>query len=63
MKDCKEFDAVRLKLKEAGIRHGFLFPARLIFTHAGQTKIFESAKEAATYTDRHMQPSAADGAE
>lgn len=63
MKDRKEFDAVRLKLKEAGIRHGFLFPARLIFTHTGQTKIFGSAKEAATYVDRHIQPSAADDAE
>lgn len=41
MKDCKEFDTVRVKLREASIRHGFLFPARLIFTHAGHTKIFE----------------------
>ena len=63
MKDRKEFDAVRLKLKEAGIRHGFLFPARLIFTHAGQTKIFDSSKEAAAYVDKHTQPPAAEGTE
>ena len=61
MKDRKEFEAVRLKLKEAGVRHGFLFPARLIFTHAGQTKIFESPKEAASYADKHIQPAAAEG--
>ena len=61
MKDRKEFDAVRLKLKEAGIRHGFLFPARLVFTHAGQTKIFVSLKEAAAYADKHIQPPAAEG--
>lgn len=61
--DCKEFDAIRLKLKEAGIRHGFLFPARLTFTHAGHTKTFESPKKAATYVDEHMQPAAAGSAE
>lgn len=59
IKDRKEFDAVRVKLKEAGMRHGFLFPARLIFTHAGQTKIFDSPKKAAAYVDEHLQPAAA----
>lgn len=59
MKDRKEFDAVRVKLREAGIRHGFLFPARLIFTHDGHTKIFESPREAATYVDEHIQAAAA----
>lgn len=59
MKDRREFDAVRVKLREAGIRHGFLFPARLIFTHAGHTNIFDSPKEAATYVDEQMKPAAA----
>lgn len=62
MKDHKEFNSVRLKLKEASIRHGFMFPARMIFTHAGQTKIFEMPKEAAAYVDKHMKPPAAKGA-
>jgi len=50
-----------IKLKEAGVRHGFLFPARLILTHAGQTNIFESSKEAAAYVAEHIQPPAAEG--
>lgn len=60
MKDRNEIEAVQLKLKEPGIRHGFLFPARLIFTHAGETKIFESSKEAGTYVDKHIQLPAAE---
>lgn len=56
MKDRRDFDPVRLKLKEANVRHGFLFPARLIFTHADQTKIFVSPKEAAAYVDKHIKP-------
>lgn len=63
MKDRRGFDPVRLKLKEANIRHGFLFPARLIFTHADQTKIFVSPKEAAAYVDKHMKPPPAGSAE
>ncbi|KAI3370837.1 hypothetical protein L3Q82_007363 [Scortum barcoo] len=48
IKDRKEFDGTRQKLREAGIRHGFLFPARLIFTHGGATKIFDSPQEASS---------------
>lgn len=37
--DRRDFDPVRQKLREANIRDGFPFAARLIFTRADQTKI------------------------
>lgn len=62
MKDCEKLDVARPKLKEAGIQHGFPFSARLICTHTGHTKIFESPKETATHVDKHTQPAAAGSA-
>lgn len=64
IKDRKEFDGTRQKLREAGIRHGFLFPARLIFTHEGATKIFDSPQEASRYVAAaHIQAAAAGATE
>lgn len=54
IKDRKEFDNARQKLRDAGIRNGFLFPARLIFTHSGETKIFSSPREAELYVNQHI---------
>lgn len=56
IKDRKEFDDTRQKLREAGIRHGFLFPARLIFTHEGATKNI-SLTAGGEQVRRHTHPS------
>lgn len=42
----RAFDGVKKKLKEAGIRFGMLFPARLIVTQGNKKKIFGSLSEA-----------------
>ncbi|RXN10895.1 putative transposase element L1Md-A101/L1Md-A102/L1Md-A2 [Labeo rohita] len=42
----RAFDGVKKKLKEAGIRFGLLFPARLIVTQDNKKKIFGSVPEA-----------------
>lgn len=55
-KDRKEFDGVRQIWREAGIQHGFLFPARLILTHRGATEMFDSPQEAGTYVSIKDRP-------
>ncbi|KAL1255619.1 hypothetical protein QQF64_013680 [Cirrhinus molitorella] len=42
----RAFKGVKKKLKEAGIRFGLVFPARLIVTQGNEKKIFGSVSEA-----------------
>lgn len=47
----RAFDGVKKKLKEAGIRFGMLFPARLIVTQGTNKKIFGSVSEAEVFVN------------
>ena len=58
----RKFDDVKKKLKAAGLRNGFIFPARLIFTHGDDRKIFNEPKEAEDYVDRFITPTPATAA-
>lgn len=42
----KQFDPVRQELRNLGIRHGVIHPAKLIVTYKNRTYTFKSAKEA-----------------
>lgn len=44
-----QFQDVRAKLREAGIKHGIIHPATLIITFNGETKYFQDHKAAETY--------------
>lgn len=43
---CRAFDGVKKKLREAGIKHGLLFPAHLILTLGSEQKIFLKPSDA-----------------
>lgn len=45
----KKFDSIRAKLREAGIKHGLMFPTKLRLTYEGKTYTFSSAQEAETF--------------
>lgn len=45
------FEDVRKKLKAAGIRTGFIYPARLIVTHGNVTSRFDTPEEAKRYAE------------
>ncbi|KAL0159840.1 hypothetical protein M9458_043565, partial [Cirrhinus mrigala] len=47
----RNFDGVKKKLKEAGVRHGLLFPARLIVTHGSEKMIFTSVEDAEAFAN------------
>lgn len=47
----RAFDGVKRKLKEAGIRFGMLFPARLLVTHGTNKKIFGSVSDAELFVN------------
>ncbi len=47
----RNFDVVKKKLKEAGVRYGLLFPARLIVTHGSEKRIFNSVADAEAFAN------------
>lgn len=47
----RAFDGVKRKLKEAGIRYGMLFPARLLVTQGTTKKIFGSVSDAESFVN------------
>lgn len=51
-----EFNNVREKLRKAEVRHGLLFPATLIATFNGQTKLFRDCMEAETFYEKEICP-------
>lgn len=44
-----QFNDIRMKLRKAEVRHGLLFPATLIVTYNGQTRLFKDCSEAETF--------------
>lgn len=56
MKQRQHFEDSRKRLKAAGIRTGFIYPARLIVTHGNVTSRFNTPEEATRYADS-MTPS------
>ncbi len=51
MKQRQLFEDTRKKLKSAGLRTGFIYPARLRVTHGNVTSTFNTPVEAETYAD------------
>ncbi len=47
----RNFDIVKKKLKEASVRYGLLFPARLIVTHRSEKRIFNSVADAEAFAN------------
>ncbi len=47
----RNFDVVKKKLKEAGVRYGLLYPARLIVTHGSEKRIFNSVADAEAFAN------------
>ncbi|KAJ4949709.1 hypothetical protein JOQ06_021218 [Pogonophryne albipinna] len=50
------FNDVRMKLRTAEVRHGLLFPATLIVTFNGQTKLYRDCSEAERFYKTVMSP-------
>ena len=44
-----QFSDIRMKLRKAEVRHGLLFPATLIVTYNGQTRLYKDCNEAETF--------------
>lgn len=55
----RAFDGAKKKLRDAGIKHGLLFPARLIFSHGTELKIFQKPADAEAFKDRFITTAAA----
>ncbi|KAL0173576.1 hypothetical protein M9458_029544 [Cirrhinus mrigala] len=55
------FKNIKTMLYQKGIRFRFLYPARLRFTHDGETFTFESAPEAEAFFERRINVTAAAG--
>lgn len=51
MKRRQLFEAARKRLNDAGIRTGFIYPARLIVTHGNVTSRFDTPEEAMRFAD------------
>lgn len=51
MSQRRNFDGVKKKLKEAGVRYGLLFPARLIVTQGSEKRIFNSVEDAEAFAN------------
>lgn len=51
MKRRQLFDATRKRLRDAGVRTGFIYPARLIVTHGNVTSRFDTPEEAARFAE------------
>ncbi|ROL44207.1 LINE-1 retrotransposable element ORF1 protein [Anabarilius grahami] len=49
MKQRQAFNDVRKHLREAGVRSGFIYPARLRVTHGTTDKVFSSPEETEVY--------------
>lgn len=54
----RAFDGAKKKLRDAGIKHGLLFPARLIFNRGTEQKIFQDATDAETFIDKFITSAA-----
>lgn len=52
----RAFDGVKKKLRDAGVKHGLLFPARLIFTFGTEQKIFQKPADAESFIDMFVTP-------
>lgn len=50
------FNDVRMKLRKAEVRHGLLFPATLIVTFNGQTKLYRDCSEAEHFYKTVISP-------
>lgn len=57
----RAFDGAREKLRRAGIKHGILFPARLILTHGNEQKIFQKPADAEAFINSIAPNNAATG--
>lgn len=57
------FKDIRIKLWEADVKHGLLFPATLIVTFNGKTKLFQDDKAAETDFNEVIKPALAYTAE
>lgn len=60
LKKRAAFKDVKIRLREAGVKHGILHPCKLIITHQKTTVTFTDAKEAMTYYDQVIKPSLSD---
>jgi len=49
MKQRQSFNDVRKRLRETGVRSGFIYPARLRVTHGTTDKVFSSPEEAEAF--------------
>lgn len=54
----RAFDGVKKKLREAGIKHGLLFPARLNLTFGTEQKTFLKPTDAEAFIDKFVTPAA-----
>lgn len=52
----RAYDGVKKKLREVGIKHGLLIPARLTFTFGAEQKIFQKPADAEAFIDRFVTP-------
>lgn len=59
MEERRAFNRVKKKLRDAGIKHGLIFPARLIFTFGSEQKTFQDPAAVETYIDRFINVAAA----
>lgn len=55
----RAFDGAKKKLRDAGVKHGILFPARLILTFGAEQKIFLKPADAEAFIDRFITPALA----
>ncbi|XP_043961443.1 uncharacterized protein LOC122824645 [Gambusia affinis] len=51
-KQRKQYDGVRKRLRELGLRHGIIPPAKLVLTYQGETFKFNTPTEVRTFVDR-----------
>uniref|UniRef100_A0A9J7YG37 Uncharacterized protein n=1 Tax=Cyprinus carpio carpio TaxID=630221 RepID=A0A9J7YG37_CYPCA len=51
MKQRQAFDPVRKRLREAGVRSGFIYPARLRVSSDTMDRVFSSPQDAETFAE------------
>lgn len=51
-----QFKDLRMKLHQAGIKHGLIYPATLIITFNGDTKYFQDQKSGDIYYNQVIGP-------
>lgn len=48
----RQFDPVREELRKLGIRHGVIYPAKLLITHKEKTQVFKAPTEALEFVKK-----------